>query len=137
MIMIGGEVSRKHPLKWWIMPFVVGPGIGFTVTWDFVGLFSLLPSPFLMMESSTISVFSYYHYVCNYYHLFGCLLFFTNWSLFWSLPKWYCQWRFSVMIFPRKVYLFCYQSVYRNFNSSSRLCSLLVVKIHSDPMFWL
>lgn len=52
------EVSCKHHLPWWIMPFVVAPGIRFTDPWDFIRLFILCASTFFMIEPPTIRIFS-------------------------------------------------------------------------------
>ena len=140
MIAFRGEVSCKHPLTWLIMPFVVVLGIDFTDTWDFfVCLTSILQN--VWWWNHWLSGFLFcHHYGCYYFHPFCSLLFFADCFLHWSLSKWYIQWRFLLMMFA----LLCVELLVVGFSrsftisiGSSRLCSLLVWKIHSDIPFWL
>ena len=50
--LFGGKIFCKHPLIWWISSFVVAKKIEFTNTWDFIHLYRLYLSKFLIMFSS-------------------------------------------------------------------------------------
>ena len=56
-IIKSGDVFYKQPLTWWIMPFVVTPGIDLTETADLILLFNRQPSICFTVESSTIKLF--------------------------------------------------------------------------------
>ena len=96
------ETSCKYHLTWWIMPFVVAPGIDFTNTWDFIRLFSIYASTFWWWNHLLSGFLSVALRLVLLSTVLLVATFCWSFSLL-SLTMWYCQWCFSLMMF----YLFC------------------------------